>query len=275
MNWRRGILFSSLAFVLTVLAGCGDDSLGPQNDIVAEVSDLELLQESEVVEDFVVAVEEVMDEETDGGGHEEARRLLRRARELRRQAAIAIRNGNLAEARRLLAEARRLTIRAILLIRGEDAFPDLLDRVCEVIARAEEALAEDPNEHAQEVLTEAIELKGMAESAFAAGNVEEALRLLFRARELAMSSIIIVRIDDIANNFLTRVDELIVEVGGLLAADPNDRAQALFDRAVELRDRAEAEINAGNHRQAIRILERAGELLKRAKRILNASQSDG
>ena len=272
-RWRGSLVLFLSLFIISFV-GCSDDSVGPEDDLFSEDTDLELLEQSEVVEDFVVAAEQMMDgDNEDGEGDEnpEARRLLRRARILRQQAAIAIRNGNFREARRLLEEARRLTIRAIVLIRGEEAVTDLLERVNELITKAEEELAEDFDEQAQEILDRAIEFRDMAETALADGNLEEALGLLFRARELTMRSIAILKIDDVANNFLQRVDELIAEVSGLVAENPNERAEELLGRAMELRDEAESAIGEESYRQAIRMLERARELLRRAKRIVSAA----
>jgi hypothetical protein len=171
---RKPTINTLLALALVGgLAACDDSSvLGPDDGIEATI--IELMVDEDLTEALILDVEAavagVLDApapssaalfaEPNPDAADEARALLEQAREKFRQARQAWIGGDTERAAELALEGRLLVAEAMVLVLGEEAYVQLLERVDQIITWLEEQV----DEEASELLSRIRELKAEAEA---------------------------------------------------------------------------------------------------------------
>jgi hypothetical protein len=171
---RKQTINTLLALTLVGgLAACDDSSvLGPDDGIEATI--LELMVDEDLTEalilDIEAAIAGVLDvpapssaalfTEPNPDAADEARALLEQARQKFREARQAWVGGDTERAAQLAEEGRLLVAEAMVLVLGEEAYVQLLERVEQIITWLEEQV----DEEASELLSRIRELKAEAEA---------------------------------------------------------------------------------------------------------------
>jgi len=171
---RKPTINALLALMLVGgLAACNDSSvLGPDDGIEGTI--LALMVDEDLTEALVIDVEAavagVVDAAAPSSGAlfaepnpdaaDEARALLEQAREKFRQARQAWIGGDSEQAAQLALEARLLVAEAMVLVLGDEAYAQLLERVDQIITWLEEQV----DEEASALLTRIRELRAEAEA---------------------------------------------------------------------------------------------------------------
>jgi hypothetical protein len=174
---RKQTINALLALALVGgLAACDDSSvLGLDDGIEATI--LELMVDEDLTEALIIDIEAaiagVLDvpapssaalfAEPNPDAADEARALLEQAREKFRQARQAWIGGDTPRAAQLALEGRLLVAEAMVLVLGEEAYVQLLERVDQIITWLEEQV----DEEASELLARIRELKASAEELYA------------------------------------------------------------------------------------------------------------
>lgn len=174
---RKPTLNTLLALMLVgALAACDDSSLvGPEGGIEATI--VQLMVDEDLTDalllDVEAAIAGVLDAPAPASGAfftepnpdaaEQARALVEQAREKFREARRAWIGGDSELAAELALEGRLLVAEAMVLVLGEEAYVELLERVDQIITWLEEQI----DEEASELLGRIRELKAEAEASYA------------------------------------------------------------------------------------------------------------
>ncbi|UCC81747.1 MAG: hypothetical protein JSW46_12130 [Gemmatimonadota bacterium] len=174
---RKPTINTLLALALVGgLAACDDSSvLGPDDGIEGTI--VQLMVDEDLTEALIIDVEAAIAGVLDVGAPssgaltaqpnpdaaDQARALLEQAREKFRQARQAWIGGDTQRAAELALEGRLLVAEAMVLVLGEEAYVQLLERVDQIITWLEEQI----DEEASELLTRIRQLKSEAEAFYA------------------------------------------------------------------------------------------------------------
>jgi hypothetical protein len=174
----------------------------------------------------------------------------------------------------LTDRAREHADRAVSMIQG---LPDpgrvtpQLERTRELIARAQDRIAECNNPRAPAVLRLAGDMQASAENAAADGHYLVALRLTMGARDRAMRAARLCnqeeRLDEASDRALRRTDEVIARAKDELGPEVSESARDLIARADRIQMQAWAEFRARHLEPSLRLTLTARNLVQRALRL--------
>ncbi|MBN2542855.1 hypothetical protein JXI42_08285 [bacterium] len=220
-------------------------------------------------------IEEVRDVIMDSG-NESATDLFNHGVEMHENAVAMFEEGNYREAIRLTREAAMLIKRAYRMVTGGAVDPErvaeILERVDELIARAEPIIMESAHEEATELFTEAVELMANAHAAFDEENYEEAVRLAQEAKRLVTQALRMIEprpelTYEVVERAINSTNEMIEEVGPAILESGNEEAIALYEEALEHQEAASSLLEEGELEEALNETRIAKRLIQRAARM--------
>lgn len=188
----------------------------------------------------------------DGEIPEEARALVQAAREKFTEARAALRQGDREHAFALAEEGRLLLAEALLLVRGDAAYAEGLQRLDAVIAWLEERVEGDL---VPPMLQRMTELRAEAVAAWEAGDAIRAVERLLFARHLGDHVRLRFHRDvPAAARYSVALGASAVELAvEAIGPEPTEVQRALLHRAVELERRAHRALQAGAYRIAFHL----------------------
>jgi len=174
----------------------------------------------------------------------------------------------------LSGRAREHADRAISLIQGlpdPDRVLAQLERTRELIARAQDRIAECDNDRAPALLRVAADMQAGADHAAAESHYLVALRLTMGARERVLRAARLCnqeeRLDEASDRALRRTDEVILRAKEELGPNASDRARNLIARADRIESEAWAQFRARHLEASLRLTLNARNLVQRALRL--------
>jgi hypothetical protein len=152
-----------------------------------------------------------------------------------------------------------------------------LDRTDQVISRADQVIAANPNQLALDYLDQARQFQARARSAFAAGLLADAFRLTDTARRRAFAAIELAQqagSSDFLQFAIERTDAFLDRIAPFLSDCPNEQATRLFTTALDLQRHAKDALQQGRPRIALSQTTDARGRATRALRLAEASCGD-
>lgn len=267
---RKSTINTLLALALVAgLAACDEsDLVGPENGIEATI--MELMVDEDLTEALIMDVEAaiagVLDApapsspalfaEPNPEAAEQARALLEQARERFRLARQAWIGGDTPRAAQLAEDGRLLVAEAMVLVYGEEAYFELLERVDQIITWLEEQV----DEQASELLERIQDLKASAEALYATYEVSQDDADLIAATEQLLLAVQIghrERVHQRREHIVRHAQHSIfmatmaLQLAEEVAGEFTSEQQLAFRHAVHLRDDAVLALQAGRWRLSL------------------------